>query len=100
MASGQWMVESACKGLMQQRFQGAGMRWSADGFHHRPFLGKGREFTMNLVGDKLSKPREVEISFQRNYPLELSVVMPCLNEAETLAICIRKVQESLSQNHV
>ena len=24
---------------------------------------------------------------------ELSVVMPCLNEAETLAICIKKAQE-------
>ena len=27
--------------------------------------------------------------------VELSVVMPCLNEAETVGLCIRKVQESL-----
>ena len=26
------MVESACKWLIQQRFKGGGMRWSADGF--------------------------------------------------------------------
>ena len=28
-------------------------------------------------------------------PLELSVVMPCLNEAETLQVCIEKAQSSL-----
>lgn len=32
--------------------------------------------------------------------LELSVVMPCLNEAETLAICIRKAQNYLEQNNI
>jgi glycosyltransferase involved in cell wall biosynthesis len=30
-------------------------------------------------------------------PLELSIVMPCLNEAETLATCIRKAQGSLGR---
>ncbi len=30
--------------------------------------------------------------------LELSVVMPCLNEADTLEICIRKAQRALSEN--
>ncbi|NJP32626.1 glycosyltransferase family 2 protein [Micromonospora thermarum] len=29
--------------------------------------------------------------------LELSVVMPCLNEAETLAVCIRKARESMRE---
>ena len=29
--------------------------------------------------------------------IELSVVMPCLNEAETLEMCIRKAQETLQQ---
>jgi len=28
------MVESACPWLIQQRFKGVGMRWSADGFNH------------------------------------------------------------------
>lgn len=32
--------------------------------------------------------------------VEFSIVMPCLNEAETLAICIRKAQRSLAENNV
>jgi glycosyltransferase involved in cell wall biosynthesis len=32
--------------------------------------------------------------------LELSIVMPCLNEAETLGICIRKALLFLSQNNI
>lgn len=32
--------------------------------------------------------------------IELSIVMPCLNEAETLEICIRKAQNFLKQNQV
>lgn len=31
---------------------------------------------------------------------ELSIVMPCLNEAETLAICIRKAQAFLGSNNI
>jgi len=31
---GSGMVESACKGLIGQRFKGVGMRWSEDGFNH------------------------------------------------------------------
>ncbi|GAP99790.1 ISKra4 family transposase [Leptolyngbya sp. NIES-2104] len=31
---GSGMVESACKWMIQQRFKGAGMRWSEDGFNH------------------------------------------------------------------
>jgi hypothetical protein len=33
----------------------------------------------------------------RGLPVELSVVLPCLNEAETLATCVRKAQTSISQ---
>ena len=33
-------------------------------------------------------------------PLELSVVMPCLNEAETLPECIAKVQRVLCQHGI
>ena len=29
--------------------------------------------------------------------IELSVVMPCLNEAETLETCIRKAQRALAE---
>ena len=33
-------------------------------------------------------------------PLELSIVMPCLDEAETLAICIRKAQRFLKDSGI
>jgi glycosyltransferase involved in cell wall biosynthesis len=33
-------------------------------------------------------------------PVELSILMPCLNEAETLATCIAKAQRFLSDHHV
>ncbi len=32
--------------------------------------------------------------------IELSIVMPCLNEAETLAICIKKAQQELSRHAI
>jgi glycosyltransferase involved in cell wall biosynthesis len=32
--------------------------------------------------------------------VELSIVMPCLNEAETLETCIRKAQRALSEHHI
>jgi glycosyltransferase involved in cell wall biosynthesis len=44
----------------------------------------------------LKTPPAVEISYaNENAPLELSVVMPCLNEKLTLAACITKAQESM-----
>jgi glycosyltransferase involved in cell wall biosynthesis len=55
---------------------------------------------MNLVSDKMSRPREAQLPVQEDSRLELSVVMPCLNEAETLATCIKKIQNSLDQNHI
>src|SRR5262245_14538817 len=33
-------------------------------------------------------------------PLEVSVVMPCLNEADTLAVCIVKAQQALCENKI
>jgi len=33
-------------------------------------------------------------------PLELTVVMPCLNEAETLAICVDKAMAALRENNI
>jgi glycosyltransferase involved in cell wall biosynthesis len=36
----------------------------------------------------------------RGDELELSIVMPCLNERETLGICIRKAQQSLAEHCV
>lgn len=31
---------------------------------------------------------------------EVTILMPCLNEAETLAVCIRKAKSFLADNHV
>jgi glycosyltransferase involved in cell wall biosynthesis len=46
----------------------------------------------------LKTPPAVEISYaNENAPLELSVVMPCLNEKLTLAACITKAQESMKR---
>jgi glycosyltransferase involved in cell wall biosynthesis len=33
-------------------------------------------------------------------PVELTVVMPCLNEAETLAVCVDKALAALAENHI
>jgi glycosyltransferase involved in cell wall biosynthesis len=33
-------------------------------------------------------------------PIEITIVMPCLNEAETLAVCIEKAQRFLAENNV
>src|SRR4051794_24869589 len=32
--------------------------------------------------------------------VELSIIMPCLNEAETLETCIRKAKTFLEQHHI
>ena len=40
-----------------------------------------------------------EAAHGETYPLEVSIVMPCLNEADTLAICIEKAQLSLRENY-
>src|SRR5579884_3576563 len=33
-------------------------------------------------------------------PLELSIVMPCLNEADTVATCVRKAREALRRSGI
>lgn len=35
-----------------------------------------------------------------NIAIEFSIVMPCLNEAKTLAECIRKAQQSFRQLNI
>jgi glycosyltransferase involved in cell wall biosynthesis len=48
----------------------------------------------------LSKPRVTRAEDQQLQPCELSIVMPCLNEAETLEVCIRKARGFLIDNGV
>lgn len=42
----------------------------------------------------------IEITKTPEAPVEFSIVMPCLNEAETLAVCIQKARCSLDENNV
>lgn len=44
--------------------------------------------------------RQVASSSDNDSLVEFSILMPCLNEAETLATCIRKAQHSLAENDV
>jgi glycosyltransferase involved in cell wall biosynthesis len=50
-----------------------------------------------MVIDVETVPEEARI--ERDRP-ELSIVMPCLNEAETLGICVRKAQKALKDLNV
>ena len=52
--------------------------------------------TINTVVYK----HEMKTSATLGQPLQLSIVMPCLNEAETLACCIAKAQSALAQSHI
>jgi glycosyltransferase involved in cell wall biosynthesis len=40
------------------------------------------------------------VSVEEDTPVEVTVVMPCLNEADTLRICIEKAQRALNANNV
>lgn len=48
----------------------------------------------------MDKPNATPAPAGDNSPIELSIVMPCLNEAETLETCIRKAHASLEKNGV
>lgn len=37
---------------------------------------------------------------EQDHGLELSIIMPCLNEAETLAVCIQKAQRFIEENEL
>jgi glycosyltransferase involved in cell wall biosynthesis len=41
-----------------------------------------------------------ENNFDESINIELSVVMPCLNESDTLAVCIEKAQRAMSENNI
>lgn len=42
----------------------------------------------------------VVVPLQQSEELELSVVMPCLNEAETIATCIEKAQRAIAESFI
>ena len=51
---------------------------------------------MALVSRSEVEAQHVVVPLRQEDPLELSVVMPCLNEEETLASCIRKAQRAIA----
>ena len=53
--------------------------------------------TMSLTGDQIVPQA---LPSNEAAPIELSVVMPCLNEAETLAVCVDKALAALAENHI
>src|SRR5579871_1215947 len=52
-----------------------------------------------LARSETKSPADV-IPLSEPKPIELSVVMPCLNEAETLGTCIRKAKQALEANNI
>lgn len=48
----------------------------------------------------VSADLEAAVFKSRSSVIEVSIVMPCLNEADTLAVCIRKAQRALSENNL
>jgi glycosyltransferase involved in cell wall biosynthesis len=55
------------------------------------------EFAETKEGRSL---RSLSITSETDASLELSVVMPCLNEADTLATCIEKAQRAMRENGI
>lgn len=55
---------------------------------------------MAVLARSDAKPQAPVVPLQEPQSVELSVVMPCLNEAETLATCIRKAQRALRENNI
>jgi glycosyltransferase involved in cell wall biosynthesis len=55
---------------------------------------------MTFAGDMLPQNTDAQARASETCSLELSVLMPCLNEAETLATCIQKTQKTLYQHNI
>jgi glycosyltransferase involved in cell wall biosynthesis len=50
--------------------------------------------------DKSVCVAESRVLVEEDTPVEVTIVMPCLNEADTLGICIEKAQRALSANSI
>lgn len=55
---------------------------------------------MGVALDKGDQPRPIVMPAKDSEAIELSVVMPCLNEAETLDTCIRKAQRAIREANI
>lgn len=52
---------------------------------------------LSVVGYRTVEKEELRVSRSE---IELSVVLPCLNEADTLAVCIEQARRGLSENNI
>jgi glycosyltransferase involved in cell wall biosynthesis len=55
--------------------------------------------SINLLTRESSVTKEKN-DFDEAVNVELSVVMPCLNESDTLAVCIEKARQAMSENDI
>ena len=55
--------------------------------------------SMSLL-TKESTPATEKDNFDEAVNIELSVVIPCLNESDTLAVCIEKAWQAISENNI
>ena len=53
-----------------------------------------------MAVEELTLPQRQSVRDDDGDYVEVSVVMPCLNEADTLATCIRKAQRSFAENNI
>jgi glycosyltransferase involved in cell wall biosynthesis len=53
-----------------------------------------------IAPDRVSADLTLEQSADEPSPLELSILMPCLNEAETIGTCLLKAKDFLARNAV
>lgn len=54
----------------------------------------------SIAPEIVSRSHHVVVPMRTVIAPELSIVMPCLNEAETLEVCIEKAQRSLRENNI
>ena len=83
---------------------------STEGSHYNPFSFVNYDFdssldslpfTFKAVSLETTTLRTAdELQTTTSGAVEFSIVMPCLNEAETLATCIAKARQSLRENRV
>ncbi len=59
-----------------------------------------QQHTQGPAADVNSREVDAEVVHSSPRPVELSVVMPCLNEARTLAACIQKAQTFLADHSI
>jgi hypothetical protein len=48
----------------------------------------------------MAAPEQVDLSTPSNAPVELTILMPCLNENETIAVCLRKARSFINRTGI